>query len=72
MPLEFSKGTKALFSGLQDFASQNLPRPATYSDPYGGALAQPLPRAFYRYVRCANPPKYQIMRIVSAALPRVS
>eukprot|EP00802_Teleaulax_amphioxeia_P017244 Tamp_17394.p1 GENE.Tamp_17394~~Tamp_17394.p1 ORF type:complete len:350 (-),score=92.72 Tamp_17394:70-1119(-) len=47
MPLEFSKGTKALFSGLQDFASQNLPRPATYSDPYGGALAQPLPRAFY-------------------------
>ena len=46
--LEFSRGTKALFSGLQNAAAQNLPRPATYSDPYGGMVAQPLPGAFYR------------------------
>jgi len=48
-PLEFSRGTKSLFAGLQASASTNLPRSATYSDPFGGMSAEGLPGAFYRY-----------------------
>ena len=47
-PLEFSRGTKSLFAGLEAAAANNLPRAATYSDPFGGAKAQPLAGAFYR------------------------
>jgi hypothetical protein len=44
-PIEFSQGTQALFKGLEAAAANELPRPATYSDPFGGARAQPLPGA---------------------------
>ena len=71
-PLHFSKGTKVLFADLQNAARLHLPRPATYSKPFGGASPQPLPVQMAAFYRDGPHPDDAVARVLKQQLDRIN
>ena len=71
-PLHFSKGTKVLFADLQNAARLHLPRPATFSKPFGGASPQPLPVQMAAFYRDGPHPDDAVARVLKQQLDSIN